>query len=65
MDYLQSEGVSTHFVELINETDSLVKKLDMAPVECVVRNVAAGSICKRLGLEEGHRSKSTNFRIFL
>ena len=34
MDYLQSEGVSTHFVELINETDSLVKKLDMAPVEC-------------------------------
>ena len=53
MDYLQSEGVSTHFVELINETDSLVKKLDMAPAECVVRNVAAGSICKRLGLEEG------------
>ena len=50
MEYLESEGIATHFVELINETDSLVKRLDMAPVECVVRNVAAGSICKRLGL---------------
>ena len=64
MDYLQSEGVSTHFVELINETDSLVKKLDMAPVECVVRNVAAGSICKRLGLEEGIDLNPPTFEFF-
>ena len=63
MDYLQSEGVSTHFVELINETDSLVKKLDMAPVECVV-NVAAGSICKRLGLEEGMNLNPPTFEFF-
>ena len=53
MEYLEKEGIPTHFEKLLSETDSLVKKLEMAPVECVVRNVAAGSICKRLGLEEG------------
>jgi len=53
MEYLEKEGIATHFEKLLSETDSLVKKLEMAPVECVVRNVAAGSICKRLGLEEG------------
>ena len=50
MEYLEKEGIATHFEKLLSETDSLVKKLEMAPVECVVRNVAAGSICKRLGL---------------
>ena len=53
MEYLEKEGIPTHFERLLSETDSLVKKLEMAPVECVVRNVAAGSICKRLGLKEG------------
>jgi phosphoribosylaminoimidazole-succinocarboxamide synthase len=64
MEYLESEGIATHFVELINETDSLVKRLDMAPVECVVRNVAAGSICKRLGLEEGIDLNTPTFEFF-
>ena len=64
MEYLESEGIATHFVELINETDSLVKRLDMAPVECVVRNVAAGSICKRLGLEEGIDLNPPTFEFF-
>ena len=53
MEYLEKEGIPTHFERLLSETDSLVKKLEMAPVECVVRNVASGSICKRLGLKEG------------
>ena len=64
MEYLENEGIATHFVELINETDSLVKRLDMTPVECVVRNVAAGSICKRLGLEEGIDLNPPTFEFF-
>ena len=64
MEYLESEGISTHFAKLLNDTDSLVKRLDMAPVECVVRNVAAGSICKRLGLEEGIDLNPPTFEFF-
>ena len=64
MEYLESEGIATHFVDLLSETDSLVKRLDMAPVECVVRNVAAGSICKRLGLEEGIDLNPPTFEFF-
>ena len=51
--YLESEGVETHFVETLNDREMLVKKLDIIPVEVVLRNVAAGSLCKRLGIEEG------------
>ena len=64
MEYLESEGIATHFVELLSETDSLVKRLNMAPVECVVRNVAAGSICKRLGLKEGIDLNPPTFEFF-
>ena len=64
MEYLEKEGIATHFEELLSETDSLVKKLEMAPVECVVRNVAAGSICKRLGLEEGIDLNPPTFEFF-
>ena len=64
MEYLEGEGIPTHFEKLISETDSLVKRLDMAPVECVVRNVAAGSICKRLGLEEGMDLNPPTFEFF-
>ena len=64
MEYLEKEGIPTHFEELLSETDSLVKKLEMAPVECVVRNVAAGSICKRLGLEEGINLNPPTFEFF-
>jgi len=64
MEYLEKKGIPTHFKELLSETDSLVKKLEMAPVECVVRNVAAGSICKRLGLEEGINLSPPTFEFF-
>ena len=57
MQHLENNGVATHFVERVADDASLVKKLDMFPLECVVRNVAAGSICKRLGLEKGQRLK--------
>ena len=51
--YLESEGVETHFIETLNDREMLVKKLDIIPVEVVLRNIAAGSLCKRLGIEEG------------
>jgi len=52
---LHAEGVGTHYVRREGPLEMRVKSLDMIPVEVVVRNVAAGSICKRLGLEEGLR----------
>jgi phosphoribosylaminoimidazole-succinocarboxamide synthase len=50
---LGERGIQTHFVELLNERDQLVKKVSIVPIEVVVRNIAAGSLSKRLGLPEG------------
>lgn len=46
-------GIPNHFISRINDREQLIHKLEIIPVEVVVRNVAAGSICPRLGLEEG------------
>ncbi len=46
-------GIPTHFLERLNDREQLIRKLEIIPVEVVVRNIAAGSICPRLGLEEG------------
>ena len=46
-------GIPNHFICRINDREQLIRKLEIIPVEVVVRNVAAGSICPRLGLEEG------------
>ncbi|MDQ6959991.1 MAG: phosphoribosylaminoimidazolesuccinocarboxamide synthase [Mariprofundaceae bacterium] len=50
---LHEAGINTHFIRRESEQEMRVKRLSMIPVEVVVRNVAAGSICKRLGFEEG------------
>lgn len=50
---LEQNGVPTHFVEELNERETLVRALTMLPVEVVIRNLAAGSMAARLGLEEG------------
>lgn len=65
MTRLAQAGVATHFERLLSDSESLVKKLDMIPVECVVRNIAAGSICKRLGIEEGRDLNPPTFEFFL
>ena len=52
-EYLEEHGVKIHFVKTLNDREMLVKNLDIIPVEVVLRNVAAGSLCKRLGIEEG------------
>ena len=53
LEHLQENGVDTHLIEVLSKTDSLVYKLDMFPIECVIRNRASGSICRRLGTEDG------------
>ena len=50
---LEEKGIKTHLIEELNERDSLVKKVDIIPLEVVMRNVAAGSLAKRIGMEEG------------
>ena len=55
----------THFVRLLNERESLVKAMKMVPVECVVRNVCAGSMAKRYGIAEGTRLPEPIFEFFL
>ena len=50
---LKTAGIDSHFVEKISDNEQLVKKVDIIPIELVVRNIAAGSLAKRLGIEEG------------
>ena len=57
--YLEDKGVKTHFVEMVSDREMLAKKVEIIPVEVLVRNVAAGSLSKRLGVEEGTPLKST------
>ena len=56
--FLEENGVPSHFIEQVDETTLKTKKLTMLPVEVVVRNVAAGSLSRLLGFEEGRRLKA-------
>ena len=64
MQKLADAGVETHFEKQLSENEVLVKRLDMIPVECVVRNYAAGSLVRRLGLEEGQALSPSTFELF-
>ena len=59
MRFLESKGIPTHLVEEVSDTDTLVKKVQIIPLEVIVRNVAAGSLAKRLGMEEGTKLNTT------
>lgn len=50
---LEAEGIKTHLIAELSERDSLIKKVDIIPVEVVIRNIVAGSLSKRIGLDEG------------
>ena len=50
---LESKGIPTHYIEQINERETYVKKVQIVPLEVIVRNIAAGSMSKRLGIPEG------------
>lgn len=52
-ELLTKEGVPNHFIKRLNDRDQLVKKLQILPLEVIVRNIVAGSLSKRLGIEEG------------
>ena len=64
MEKLAEAGIETHFEKLLSPTEVLVKKLHMIPVECVMRNYAAGSLCRRLGVEEGLELSPATFELF-
>ncbi len=65
METLAAAGVPTHFEKRLSATESLVKALTMIPVECVVRNIAAGGLVKRLGVSEGQELTPPTFELFL
>lgn len=53
-DYLTRNDINNHFIKQLSETEQLVEQVDIIPLEVVVRNIATGSITKRLGFEKGH-----------
>lgn len=64
MEKLAQAGIPTHLEKELSEDEVLVKRLNMIPVECVVRNYAAGGLVKRLGLEEGLALVPPTFELF-
>lgn len=59
MQMLERNGIPTHYIEEISDRETLVKKVHIVPLEVIVRNIAAGSLSKRLGLPEGTKLGST------
>ena len=53
MAYLEKQGVPTHYIQEINERETIVKKVSIVPLEVIVRNISAGSFAKHYGVEEG------------
>lgn len=62
---LQEKGVNTHIIEFLDQTSLRAKKVDIVPLEVVVRNYAAGSLCKRLGFEKGLKLHPTLCEFYL
>ncbi len=59
MKLLEEKGIPTHFIEELSERETVVKRVSIIPLEVIVRNIAAGSLAKRLGLEEGTKLNKT------
>ena len=53
MQLLEEKGIPTHFVEELSERETVVKKVEIVPLEVIIRNISAGSFAKRFGVEEG------------
>lgn len=59
MQLLEKEGIPTHYIKELSDRETYVKKVEIVPIEVIIRNVAAGSLAKKLGLEEGtHLAKT-------
>ncbi|MDR0288980.1 MAG: phosphoribosylaminoimidazolesuccinocarboxamide synthase [Rickettsiales bacterium] len=64
MEQLEKAGIGTHFIKTLNEREQLVKKLKIIPLEIVVRNITAGSFCKRFNVKEGEKLTSPIIEFF-
>jgi len=62
-ELLEKKGIKTHFIKKISDREQLCKKVEIVPLEVIVRNVAAGSMAKRYGIEEGTKLKTTVFEL--
>ena len=60
---LEKKGIKTHFIKKLSDREQLCKKVEIVPLEVIVRNVAAGSMAKRYGLKEGAELKTTVFEL--
>ncbi len=61
--YLESEGIPTHFVKKLSDREMLIKNVKIVPLEVIIRNVAAGSLCRLLNLEEGRALACPTFEL--
>jgi len=64
-EYLQSYHVPTHYIKNLSPNEMLIKKVEIVPVEAVMRNIATGSLVKRLGLQEGKTLEYPIFELYL
>lgn len=62
-ELLSAQGVATHFIQRLNDRDMLCQRVRIVPLEVIVRNVAAGSMAKRLGIAEGTALRTTVFEL--
>ena len=60
---LQKAGIKTHYIETINDRDQICRKVTIIPLEVIVRNIIAGSMAQRLGIEEGTQPSNTIYDI--
>lgn len=65
MQTLKKAGIPTHFESIILPNAAIVRRLKMIPIECVVRNIASGSLCRRLGIENGLQLNPPLYELFL
>ncbi|MDM8335348.1 phosphoribosylaminoimidazolesuccinocarboxamide synthase [Wolbachia pipientis] len=64
MEKFEKAGISTHFIKTLSEREQLIKKLKIIPLEVVIRNIAAGSFCKRFNIKEGEKLTSPIIEFF-
>ncbi len=62
-EVMQEAGIKTHYIKTLNERDQLCHRVDIVPLEVIVRNVIAGSMAQRLGIEEGTKPSNTIYEI--
>ncbi len=62
-EQLAAAGIKSHYIETLNDRDQLCRRVDIIPIEVIVRNIVAGSMAQRLGIEEGTKPANTIFDI--